>query len=695
MLKADLTIHDYLRILRKRKYIILLTVVCVAAFSYLFSMFKPVIYRSHVDVAFNYNKTIATMVNDMTFNMPLNLSTMAQMIKRTSVLERAAERVGMIRVDDLTSVRDRIIREISAMISTSINNATEIITITVSNGDPDRCAELANQVADAFREDVKIRNSEEITRAREFIEMQLHEAQSKLDEIESEIEHYRREFAVVDVSIELSSMLNMQNQMRSKLTEMQAERETAKRHLQNLVSGQRKVQKSDLIELKLELNDLKQKLQAEELKLAENESLYKDRHPEIRFSRLRINALQQQMRNYLEESQGEAEAQYQVQIESYLAREHAYQKIIEITEEKLRNFPLMKATISRLEQKTKIYHDMIRSYNKKIEELGVMEAERKSSVPDVINRAARPETPVTANQIMLVLIGGFSGLIIGLFLAFVVETLDVSVSTVEDVEDYLQVPVLGILPFVTTVDPISADDKQDEQQPPGSLSWRCVSFYRPQAILSEAMRIVRTNLKFRQGMESRSEILVTSSLSGEGKTFVSANLAITYAQLGARVLLMDLNLRDPELHDYFGVSKNPGVTDILIGDFSLDEALRSTPVSGMTLLTAGPIPPNPTELLESDLFRNLMQKLHERFDIIVADSPPFLPVADSSVLSRQFFTTIFVHNAIRTSMNMLQRSKLTVESMGGRMDGIILNQLKSTLFMDTDAQINYYYRKKN
>ncbi len=693
MIKPELNVNDYIRILKKRKFVILLTVAAVAIFTYIFNLLRPVSYRTQVSLAFNYNKAITYVVNDLAFNAPTNLATMAELATRTSVIEAAAMRLGLLAPGDPVAKRDALVENLKAKISTSVNSNSETITIAVRSSDPVEAADLANGVAEAFRQDIGKRSSEEVRKARLFVETQRADALQKLQAVEDELERFRAQNFVVDISVELQQRLNLINQLELQRAENLTQRAILERRLASRSRAKglerdalERAVKSDRVER------LRQGLLDEEVRAIGLRSRLRADHPEAVAANEKVEGLRRRLENLLAEDFDRELASLQADLEMHDSKGEAYRQVIDEFGKTVTQLPQKRARLERLEQNAAIFRDLVRSYNKKLEEIGVLEAERTSQAPDIINRAPIPKQPAASATPLLMLVGVFGGLILGVFLAFLVETIDVSVSTIEEVEEYLQTPVLGMLPFVSfreteaTARVVGVDD----------VSHRCITYYKPRSDIAEAFRIVRTNLRFK-GVSDRAagrSLLVTSSLSGEGKTFVAVNLAIIYAQLGARVLLLDANLRDPDIHNHFSIPKNPGITDILIGDFRIDQAIRETPVKNLSLLTSGPIPPNPSELLESPEFRALVAGFERDFDLVIADSPPLLPVADSTIMTTVFKRTMIVHNAVKTGLTVLHRSKATIEGAGARLDGIVLNQLQSTLFMDAGIQVNYYYRKK-
>jgi len=183
----ELNIHDYMRIIKRRRYVVIFAMLLGAFVAYLFSL--SILYRSRVGIAFNNNKTISRIVADVAFNTTSNLNTIEQTITRTSVLEKTAIKLGMIKKDDPVTKKDAAIRRLSKKVSTEIDEDSEIIYIIVTSRDARECANIANTIAETFAEDAVRRNTEELTNARKFISKELENTRNKLKEVVHDYEN--------------------------------------------------------------------------------------------------------------------------------------------------------------------------------------------------------------------------------------------------------------------------------------------------------------------------------------------------------------------------------------------------------------------------------------------------------------------------------------------------------------------------
>lgn len=214
--------------------------------------------------------------------------------------------------------------------------------------------------------------------------------------------------------------------------------------------------------------------------------------------------------------------------------------------------------------------------------------------------------------------------------------------------------------------------------------------------ISETFRTLRTNLQFINHNSSLQTILVTSTMPQEGKSFVSANLSVTFAQIGKKVLLLDADMRKGRQYGIFGVSQKPGLSNYLLDisekEVKIEDYIQKTEIAGLSVITAGSIPPNPSELLVSENMMNAITKLKEEFDIIVLDGPPIELVTDSIILTRIVDSTIIVAACNETKKDNLHKVISSIRNVGGKIAGIVVNKISIPA---KEYKNNYYYGSEN
>jgi capsular exopolysaccharide synthesis family protein len=273
-------------------------------------------------------------------------------------------------------------------------------------------------------------------------------------------------------------------------------------------------------------------------------------------------------------------------------------------------------------------------------------------------------------------IGAFLGLVLGFLLALLLESLDNVVRTQEIVEAVTGTTFLGILPLVR-------DARTAAARPPPARSSELDS----QSFVSEAVRAIRTNLFFMSPDKPLRTIVVTSSGPEEGKTTVACNLATSMALTGKRVVLVDTDMRRPNIHRVYGKANEKGISSLILMDVPLDDVVVDVGISNLTLLLCGPVPPNPSELLQSARFKKVFDLLVERFDMVIFDSPPSLVVADALFLATVCDGTVLVANGARTSRESLRRSTRQLRALKAHILGTVLNSVDLE-----DRRYGYYYQ---
>jgi capsular exopolysaccharide synthesis family protein len=296
--------------------------------------------------------------------------------------------------------------------------------------------------------------------------------------------------------------------------------------------------------------------------------------------------------------------------------------------------------------------------------------------------AKPPLAPISPNLPLNIGVSIVMGLVAGVGLAFLLDLVDNTVKSQDDVEIRVGVPFLGIIPRIGS-DQQSSASRIDLTKANKDL----YILARPKSSVAECCRAIRTSLLFLSPDRPIRSMLVTSSGPQEGKSTVATNMAIVMAQSGARVLLVDTDMRRPRVHRIFGISgEAAGVSTIVAGEGTIEQAVRSTEVPGLFFLPCGPIPPTPAELLHTERFRALAAQLEEKFDRVIYDSPPLGAVTDAAILGTITDGVLLVAKNGKTSRDMLSRSRRQLRDVKAVILGCVLNDV------DLDGPRYTYYR---
>lgn len=276
----------------------------------------------------------------------------------------------------------------------------------------------------------------------------------------------------------------------------------------------------------------------------------------------------------------------------------------------------------------------------------------------VVTPATAPSEPSAPNTKLNLLLGLLVGMVVGIATAVLRSTLDTRVRGESDVRRVSDAPLLGGIAY----DPTASEKPLLTQS-------------GPQSPRSEAFRQLRTNLQFAQVSNTRKSVLLTSSLPGEGKSTTATNLAVSLAQSGLTVVLVDADLRRPMVSEYLGLDRNVGLTTVLLGHAELDEVLQPWGEDQLFVLASGQIPPNPSELLGSEQMVKLLSELEASFDAIVIDAPPLLPVTDSAVLAQHVGGVVLIVGTQKVRQTDLTKSLAALDLVGAKVLGLVLNRL--------------------
>lgn len=205
--------------------------------------------------------------------------------------------------------------------------------------------------------------------------------------------------------------------------------------------------------------------------------------------------------------------------------------------------------------------------------------------------------------------------------------------------------------------------------------------------IAEAFRTLRTNIQFAKADGTIKTVMMTSAGPGEGKSTVTANLAVAFAQSGKKIIIVDCDLRKPVVHKIFGV-KNKGLTNILIDDIPIDNIIQNTEVPNLQIVTSGPIPPNPSELLGSSKMQQIINQLQDKADILFIDAPPTVAVTDASVLAAKVDGIVLVVTSGANRPEMAQKAKELLHKAHGNILGVVLNRVE---IEEEHAYYYYYY----
>ncbi|RMH69907.1 MAG: polysaccharide biosynthesis tyrosine autokinase [Gemmatimonadetes bacterium] len=563
-----------------------------------------------------------------------------------------------------------------------------IVQVDVYWQDPETATQIANALADVIRhrelEDKRL----EHTKTREYIERQLNTYTQKLKASEEALQTYKEQNRIYELDAIARDVTYKVFDIEAEISQIQAERERIKLFREKVTSG---LQPEDYLLISAipfqdeegygywdVLSQLTSQLMELEIQLPLKLEEMTENHPDIIALKNQI----QQVRLRLQQ-------QVDARLTMLDSREESLRLQLLPYQQQLETFPLKEVELARLEREFRLNEEIYSLLTRQHEQTRLAEAAIVNDI-QVLDYASIPTAPIGGgpNRQKAILLGALLGIGVGLGVAFLLEFLDNTIRETDEIERHIQLPVYGMIPQIESI-------KNGRRTHKAKARFETlVTHLAPKSIPSEAFRSLRTNIQFFDLSRQSEAILITSAVSEEGKSTTCANLAITTAQVGRKTLLIDGDLRKPVIHHLFEAPSEPGLTDVLLGRYTWQEVIHSTSVPGLDIICSGTQPPNPSELLSSPELKSLITTLKEHYDMILFDSPPVIPVADSVALSTNVDGVLLVVSAGKTDRHALQRTRDLLHNVNARIMGAVLNNVRINEIYGYQKHYYYYDTKK-
>ncbi len=609
---------------------------------------------------------------------------------------------------------------------------TDLVVITCSSSFPEEASLIANTVIEVFKQLDQEWQSEESLNMKEFLITQLDVKESELRDAENILRKYQEVQQVYSLEGNAVNILAKYIETKSKFFENSADLNIKDQEKQYILTRLSKEEKSLVEQLKNSINirlyTLRTELGSIEAELVRNEGIHGKEHELVQALRIKISQLKGKLDTETEQllSQGLSVVdpiQYRQELISQLvnleaevailtSRSIEYDKLVSFYEQELNQLPKKQLEYARLERDRSVLAEIYGFMRTKLEETRISVASEAGTVR-IIDRAITPKRPVSPDHKRNILLGVILGMGLGVGLVFLRDYLDNTIRSV----DYLErigLTLLGVIPEVGqdyirkkrkkitknhSAEPKEAnrndsinggiDQKNFTRPTSKSLQRRMVTREDPKSPVSEAYRMLRTNILYSKADRDIKTILVSSPGPGEGKSTTVTNLAITFANLGKKTLLLDVDLRRPVVHRMFEIHRDPGMTHYLSGhtdDFA--SLIHKTEIENLYIVPSGISPPNPSELLGSVRMRDLIENLKKEWDIILFDSPPIAAVTDATTVAQILDSMVIVVKAGFTPKESLFRALSALVKIQTPLTGIVLNSVSKTNVYDY-----YFYQQ--
>jgi len=601
------------------------------------------------------------------------------------------------------------------------NRGTNIINIVAKSPHPYEAALIANSVASTYQKRDKEWSNNESMGLKSFLQERLDEKEIEMEAIEDKIEKYKMENQIYDIEGNVSNLMN-------NLTSVESEYNNSSLEI-NIIHSQKKYLTEQLSDIEQNLTEqilssinaqlfaLREQVNEKEAELVRNSTIYGANHEAV----IKTNENLKNLKNQLEGKTNELIAaglsildplEYRqdlisnlLQLETNLnlleSKLTEYQSLIYKYKDDIKVLPEKQSYLGKLNREMEVLANTYAYMRQKMEEARVSMASEPGKVR-IINQAEEPNKPISPdiprNIIMAIIIGAF----IGFGCSISIEYFDNTIKSVEFIERK-KLPVLAIIPSIghdsktySNSSKINSDDKRGRiygLKSVDRIQRRLVTHEDPRSPISESYRSLRTSLMYTT-KGNQGTIMVSSPGPGEGKTTTIINLAITYANLGKKTLLIDGDLRKPVLHKVFNTDIKKGLTHYLSGvEEKWQNIINPTDVENLQIIYSGAIPPNPSELLGSELMNNLIIELKEKYDIILFDAPPVLAVTDAVVLSRLIDQFILIVRFGSTDKDSINHTLMALSNVNRTLTGVVFNDLnrKNSYYSKNYYSYHQYY----
>jgi succinoglycan biosynthesis transport protein ExoP len=699
----------YWEVLRKRKWIVLATFAIVFTISAVATLSETRLYQATSKVAIfpevpNVLGFKDTEEVGQDYELDATMQTQIAILKSDSLALKVIENMRLYQDSRFTTVKPQaetampessmqpdpaqaaaLLGAFRGGLSVVLIPNTRLIQVSYTHPNPQFATDVSNNLVKTFIEENFRTKYASASQTSDWLSRELDDLQAKVQTSEEKLVRYQKDHGIVGVDEKQNTVTEKLVELNRELTQAETDRIEKEAEYKLAMEGDpeffSKVTATGRTETGL-IDKLREKESDLETQYALATTQFGSGYPKV----TELSNQLKQVRTAIEAEKNRIREKMRDEYLAALQRENLLENAFNLQkqeENKLNESAIEYTVLKRdAEANRQLYQDLLQ----RLKEAGVSAGLRSSNIR-VVDIARVPTFPISPNVQRSLVLGFLFGLSLGIGLAFVVETFDSTIRSIDEVRTVSTLPALATIPLQLATDgplrkralPIAGNGEK-----PAVVG--LVTYERPKSEAAEAYRALRTSILLSSFGAPPKVILVTSAMPQEGKTTISANSALVLAQRGSRVLLVDADLRRPGVGKMLGLAPHKGLSSLITGSCTSDEAiLRFSEVPNLWVLPAGPIPPQPAELLGSAVMRDLIARWRDEFDHIIIDTPPCLSVTDAVLLSPEADRVIMVARSGQTTRPALRRACDLLMQVNAKVMGIVLNAL------NLNSVEGYYY----
>ncbi|MBM4348600.1 MAG: polysaccharide biosynthesis tyrosine autokinase [Deltaproteobacteria bacterium] len=551
---------------------------------------------------------------------------------------------------------------------------SRLVKIHFDSDYPELSTKVSNTLAASYIQQSLETRFVATQQAKEWLTGQLDDLKAKVERSDEALQTFGSKHDIISLEEKENVIMQRLTGLNETLTKAESER-MAKEALYRQTKELNFDSLPSLLENKL-IMDLKQahiQLEGQYMKLSET---FKPEYPEMVRLKQQIKTVEKRLDAEINKIITGIKNDY----ESSLRKESLLRRAFEQQKSRVMEMKEKAIQYNILKREADTNKELYKGLLQRMKEAGVSAGIMASNI-QIVDQAELPTKPYKPNKRLNLLLAAVVGLFLGVGLAFFFEYLDNTVKNSEDVEQLVRLPSFGLVPEIS-------HERRKRLEKGTSYPVELVTHGHPKSLLSEAYRSIRTSILLSFSEKPPKRILITSPNPGEGKTTAVINTAIALSQTGAKVVIIDTDMRNPRIHKIFAEENGAGFSTFLSGHADLESIVKKTEIPNLFYIPSGPIPPNPSELIGSTIFKNALDSLGDRFDHIVCDSPPVLGFADSLILSNSVDGVILLVVGGKTPRETLQRTKEILQQVNAKILGVVINRVDIHR-----SDYGYYYYK--